>query len=411
MQANEFDEQIREKLEHAEFAYKPQQWETLARQLSIVEEPKKKRGFIWWAKQSSIAAAILLSAAVGIKWLAGDNKPSQTIAQNNPNITKPSVQAAPLYDSKINDQPTQLLAANTEQRQPASGTTTSYKKHTKAAAAIQGTKATYASTENPANTTTVATQLTEPTVTNGFSGTAIEPEATNQDVQPAAAEKKKKYIPNMADHIALAEPAKINTGKTAISFTGGVNYGSLNAGYMVGINAQKSVSKKVFIEGNMGIVNNNNVQYLASVKGSPSPTPPNNGFGSADAGGGKTSGLTEGATTMTTINPANLYYLQMTPSVGYNVYKGLSVSFGADFQQLLQNGTNEETASLALNTTSDAKYIPTFDVGVTGKTEYMLTKRLKAGIAYRNGINSILKSKQYLDRNYLQIQLKYTIIY
>lgn len=411
MQANEFDEQIRQKFEHAEFAYKPQQWDALARQLSIVQEEKKQRGFIWWMKLSGMAAAVILCASAGIKWFAGNDKQPPAIAQQAAQ-TKPTEQTAPVLEyNKTEEAPQQLLAANTTVK------ASNNKPFILSRKATLTKQKNNTSSATPANTD-VAQMNTTPIIAepanNGFTAATTDADVKQEEIQLAAAEKKKKYNQNIPDYIMLAEPAKINTGKTAISFTGGVNYGSLNAGYMVGINAQKSVSKKVFIEGNMGIVNNN-VQYVAANKSAISATPGTNGFNAADADPNNIK-TAEIQAAYVAPNPANLYYLQVTPSVGYNIYKGLSVSFGADFQQLLQNSAdndeNDGLASMAVNDRSERKYIPSFDIGVTGKTEYMLTKRLKAGIAYRNGVNSLLKNnKLYLDRNYLQVQLKYTIIY
>jgi hypothetical protein len=54
--------------------------------------------------------------------------------------------------------------------------------------------------------------------------------------------------------------------------------------------------------------------------------------------------------------------------------------------------------------------MPLFDVGVVGKTEYALTKHVKAAVAYRKGINNVLTPMdKYIDRDYLQVQVRYSI--
>ena len=49
-------------------------------------------------------------------------------------------------------------------------------------------------------------------------------------------------------------------------------------------------------------------------------------------------------------------------------------------------------------------------MGLTGKTEYAVTKKLKAGVLYREGINNLINGgEEYLDRRYLQVQLKFRV--
>jgi hypothetical protein len=103
----------------------------------------------------------------------------------------------------------------------------------------------------------------------------------------------------------------------------------------------------------------------------------------------------------------NLYYAQVSPSIGYKVIRKMSVALGPDFQQMLADN-RPAPSTVDRNVVQVA---PTFDVGFIGKTEYALTKKVRAGISYRKGINNVITpTDKYIDRDYLQFQLRYTIL-
>ena len=102
----------------------------------------------------------------------------------------------------------------------------------------------------------------------------------------------------------------------------------------------------------------------------------------------------------------NLYYAQITPSLGYKLMKRMSVGLGPDFQQMLVD--NRPAPSDVDRGT--LKEVPTFDVGFMGKTEYAVTRNIKAAVYYREGINNIITpTGKYIDRNYVQFQVKCAI--
>lgn len=79
---------------------------------------------------------------------------------------------------------------------------------------------------------------------------------------------------------------------------------------------------------------------------------------------------------------------------------------GPDFQKML---VDNRPATSTVDR-GNLQVAPTFDVGFIGKTEYALTQRVKAAVSYRKGINSVITtSNKYIDRDYLQFQMRCTI--
>jgi hypothetical protein len=102
----------------------------------------------------------------------------------------------------------------------------------------------------------------------------------------------------------------------------------------------------------------------------------------------------------------NLNYAQMSPSVGIKIIKRISIGAGPDFQQMI--GGNRPAASPLDH--GNIQEAPSFDVGMTAKTEYTVTKKIRAGVYYRKGINDLISpSDRYINRDYLQFQLKWVI--
>ena len=103
----------------------------------------------------------------------------------------------------------------------------------------------------------------------------------------------------------------------------------------------------------------------------------------------------------------NLYYAQLTPTLGYKATRSLSVGVGADVQRLLIN----QVLITETDNPADSRELPVYDMGLVGKTEYNLTKEIKASVFYRKGVNQALQgNNKILDRDYLQLQLKFNIL-
>ncbi|MGN6568463.1 MAG: hypothetical protein ACTHJ0_10945, partial [Flavipsychrobacter sp.] len=105
----------------------------------------------------------------------------------------------------------------------------------------------------------------------------------------------------------------------------------------------------------------------------------------------------------------NLYYAQVTPTLGYNIHKKISVGVGADVQRLLLNETSTNSSSDASQVST--REVPAFDLGLVGKAECALSSTIKAGVSYRQGMNNVIApNANYLDRNYVQVQLKFLLL-
>ena len=102
----------------------------------------------------------------------------------------------------------------------------------------------------------------------------------------------------------------------------------------------------------------------------------------------------------------NMYYAQITPSIGYQVAKRFSVGMGPDFQQALSD-TRPAASTLDRN---NVQVTPMFDMGVMGKAEFLLNNRIRAAFLYREGINNIVTPMdKYVERSYMQVQIKYSV--
>jgi len=99
----------------------------------------------------------------------------------------------------------------------------------------------------------------------------------------------------------------------------------------------------------------------------------------------------------------NMYYLQLTPTVGYHLSESFVLGAGADIQRLFQ-----DNASQTYIVEGDGvKAMPLMDYGVVAKTEYKVLRNVSAGLQYRLGMNNVIApDKDYTNRSYLQVQLK-----
>lgn len=363
MSINEFDRLLNEKFDQHEFAYNQAAWEQLSRQL-----PQNKghntAPFIW-IKITGIAAALAITVG-SVAWYYNheDEKP---LAVNTDNKHTQHIQLqVPRTPEKIESAP--------------KGRTTFPTSKSGSVHLISH------SSNRPQVTATVHNTAPQPlnnqiqTSSNEPIKAAIQPEQKEERYEKP--EIVRTTIPDENDSY-LFEPVKKNQSRTLFSLTGGMNYGSMNTGYMAGVNAKQKLGSKLFIEGDLAFVNNKasqsftqQQQQMAAVSKSPID-----------------------------YKDALLMYVQFNPTLGYQVMKNVSLGVGADIQKLVNDDNT------LVNVNDEVKTIPNTDVGLTGKTEVSLSPRLKAGILYREGINNLLKSSDdLLERRYLQVQLKFTVI-
>lgn len=187
--------------------------------------------------------------------------------------------------------------------------------------------------------------------------------------------------------------------KTALSVNGGMGFGSLSAGYTLGIGARQAIGKHFFVEGQISFLYNNQASDASNYPGPPTTPSRPSSF----------STNTVRTPSMTAV--PDFYYLQVNPSVGYRINKIIAVSVGADLQQRITNMSGDGTAIYTPAT--DPRIIPKLDFGLTGKTEFFLNRKMDVGILYRDGLNNLIQPAgvfPYLNRHYIQLRLKYNFL-
>jgi hypothetical protein len=418
MKANEFDKAIRHSYDQGDFEYNPAHWEEMVQQLN---EAESKKPSIAWLPLISYAASITLMVSIGAFLMRGNAPQDKLVAsegwtEHSMIFSQPSL-------------PQQEPGSQAEPR-PFAG----------AATPVAGTK----------KVVNMPQQVPVPEVAGNIA--VIIPNDA-QNVLKASAAMVAAPVP----HVAQKAPAYIDlsgpvyepmgdgrTGKTIISVTGGLNYGSANSGYAIGFTAYQKLADNLFFEGDIAFVNNvsgkkteltTEGSYAAAAAASQSLGGSNSGtLGGSNRTAARPSGAGADASSTNAAKPSsisptdpaipannivtpaqpqgnhyNLFYAQVTPTLGYNVFKNLSLSGGADVQRLLQD---EKLMTITAHE-ADAKYVPAYDFGFVGKTEYAISRELKATVYYRHGLNNAISggaAEKYIDRNYIQLQLKFSIL-
>jgi len=379
MKINEFDNLIKEKFEQTELAFNPANWERLTQELDTTPGSR----VINWRRSLGIAACLLLALGT-FAWIFTRDQKVDTVASVPENTTE---QPNKVHHQKAVPVPTTEIAA-----------TSNIIERTSAAPQKPANRQTEGGNTIPASIATASMETpvpasTPPTEQQPIAETITGDTKEHNDIsiQPAP---NKTYVSNepFRPEPVIAQQPK---GRTHLSITGGLNYGSLNTGYAAGINARQKLGRKVYIEGDLALVSNKSDQ-ASNV----TPTQYN-----AYAAG--TAGRSAVSNSLTQA-PSNFLYLQFNPSLGLQVHKKLSFSVGADLQRLLDHNNSVKTL---VYQSDDLKLIPGTDVGLTGKTEYNVSNRIRAGVLYREGINNFINgSDDYFDRRYLQVQLKFRVL-
>ncbi len=390
MKPREFDDLIRQKFDRSDFEYNPRSWDKLEDQLD--GRAKKRSILIWWLMPvAGVAASVALAMGISpVFYQSGEG-------------TNPGGELAQTHKTEY-VKPAQKAVAQTA---VVPTTTFEYNK------AIKKTRK-----------QVVKPQPEEPreekfainyhnAVKNMWNKAAInlldapgKPETKKQD-------KKKEVV--VEDAVATFKPEAVKApAKISIIISGGYSRGSQNSGYTAGATIRKAVNDKVFIEGDIAFTNSSIVQgmpyvnttrqYIDNGGGSSSGSKTTN----TESGGKPTSETKAVSGPIESRNVSySLSYAQITPSISVKVMKRLSIGAGPDFQRVLADNRPERDGT---DPTGSFKTAPIFDMGLMGKTEFSVTKNVKAGVAYRKGINNILTPMgKYLDRDYLQFQVKCAI--
>lgn len=387
MKPKEFDELIRQKFDQDDFAYNPRNWDQLAEQMD--GRARKRSAMMWWLMPiAGIAASVAM--AMGVTNILrqteiGQSGASTAFVQSG-NFEKPQI---------LQNEPATTLVATAETyTEPNNAPTNNQSQNTKKNKTTAAATKFAISYENAVGFT--------PSKKQGF---------VMKDIMIPKKEKKEVAVASEGyNTFKPQDDQPVKPAKTSIILSGGVNRGNQNSGYIVGATVRRMISDKVFIESDVAFASSNNTQ-------SKEVFVPTGTTGSATARVAARGTVTED--NKTTLIPApqgknvnqsesyNLYYAQVSPSIGYKVMKKMSVGVGPDFQQALADNRPATNENVSRNNIAVA---PLFDVGFIGKTEYSVTKKVKAGVLYRKGINNILTPMdKYIDRDYLQFQLKCTI--
>jgi len=394
MKPREFDELIRQKFDQNDFEYDSRNWERLADQLD--GRAKKHSMMMWWLMPlAGVAASVAL--AMGVPSLlrntgAAPKNANTEMVQAHKYQQVRSVQSVPVMENEV-----------------------------AGVAIVHSNQVAKAGSKPESNKVTNTIETFSINIDNAISNTRVAQKINiNLLASPdaIAVKDKKNTNPVNEGYHTFKPEAEENSkpAKVSIILSGGVNHGNQNSGYMAGATIRRMLNDKVYIESDVAFASSTNTQsteYLASsgsVGGNPS------GLAARPGAAARTTSV-ESSKPSTPIVPSsgtveeanqsyNLYYAQVTPSLGYQIIKRMSVGVGPDFQQMLV----DNRPALSTVDRNNIEVAPTFDIGLMGKTEYALTKKVKAAVCYRKGINNVLTPMdKYIDRDYLQFQVKCTI--
>ena len=365
MSAKEFDESLKSKLAEADFAFNPDDYAAMAQKLVIARRSNPSRRILLLLL--STAACIAFALAIpGIIRITENTANTVTIATTEKETIPSSVLENKATPKKENSSTNNLADI-----------TPKHSAKLKATRNLQNSL----SAQNPtANINSIvaapgANKTTQAAIADG----------------PGKNKNLAKDIPMAQNtfHLDVPLPTERENNynrKLNISLGGGVNYGSSSQGYAIAASARKNISNKLYVEGDLAYLNTTAHYTSTTSVGQPSTF--------------------AGFKPVTVNNLSTFNYLQLSPTMGYHLHKKLAVAVGPDFQRLLQSNATTATAS-----TSDGdKIAPDMDFGFIGKTEYAVYQRLKAGFLYREGMNNFLtNTNKYLERNYFQVQLKYSL--
>jgi hypothetical protein len=402
MKPREFDDLVRQKFDQNDFAYSPQNWDRLAEQM---DGRSKKRSMLMWLWMPAAGMAASVALALGVTSILRFGAPETgnggyaTTGKFVKHQTEQQVVAMIPYTPHIEETAPQKQikkAIKTAAPQPTekiAGNGIGLKLQN-----ILNSTAAVAATNDAAPQKTIAPDLRKDAV--------VTRRAINTFRQDAPVIKK---------------PINLS-----VIVSGGVCQGNRNSGYMAGATVRKMINDKVYVEGDVALASSDNTQatlYMdysgaggtgggGNLPGGTAAKPASAGkvtasekVTSSDDNGFVINNTPTGVAKVHDVS-YNLYYAQITPSIGYKIMKRMSIGMGPDFQKML---VDNRPATSEVDR-GNIQVAPTFDVGFIGKTEYALTQRVKAGISYRKGINGIITtSNKYIDRDYLQFQMRCTI--
>jgi hypothetical protein len=358
MGTNELDRLIVKNVGRISYEYDADDWEALSAQLAAARRKKRVMAFTYISSGIAASVAIFL---IGIVPMLSEKK-TPAVSYTSGLYIPP---ATPFAESSVSPQVPGAPAIG--QRNPATALLAS-PQH---AGPLSDTL--IYSVPNAVNNN-LAANISTPPVNKTIDTSGFEQKHqghTYQSLEPlqyAATENK-------PDHKGIN-----------ISVAGGVSYGTVNTGYVLGAVADRKLGNKFGLELTVAYVGN-----AAATDNSTYPSYPGSNV------------------YIPPVKPASvvtspLNYLQLTPMLDYSLSKKITLSAGADVQRLLQ----DHNVTVFYN--DNARVAPLIDLGMLLRVEYAVLPRLKAGVSYRLGTNNILSpGNHYLDRNYMQLQFRYKL--
>ncbi|KAA5533205.1 hypothetical protein F0919_11705 [Taibaiella lutea] len=405
-----FDTLLVAKLQEENFEYNPKSWNQLAEKLdNKVPESKPVMPFPLrkWGIAIGTAAAIVVAVGLAVKF----NNPDNKIETNNPAVVKntTSGQQVPEISQQQNEAQQNQPVTNPVPSQSMAQQSQSGQIHNSNILSNLPVANNQNAVLNPNNNQPVITvpenkaeAVQTPNAPVIVKAQTNEVNTINKEITaPAKQESNSGYIAqNQSNHswpvseYGTPAPSK---PKTNISFGGGVNYGNINTGYTAGISVKRKIGSDFFVDGTVAMMYNNNANNVAANNG-PSVNP------AGTAARPSSSSINSFSTPA--LDPIQkLYYVQMNPSFGYQIEDKIALSVGGDFQKMLNK--KDEIVQPDNNNT---KIFPTMDIGLTTKSEFIISPNLQAGLVYREGLNNLFKGDApYVNRRYVQVQFKYNI--
>jgi hypothetical protein len=406
MSKNEFDELLLKKLQEEELEYNQEHWEHLSQLLPPSLAPAANKGRKWFIATGIAAAAAFILAAVFYAKLMDKNKDAFPVQE--PVLAKNKAEEA---QSPATQNLVHTPSVTTQQNVPAPSL------HNNQTPVITGNSS-QANLKQPAvnpvtqppvvpqhiipeqqpKQETVAHQTPEEKAPVPPSPWNDKKENTNTVAHNKTERNSFPVYPNNFDNRQSGfTGAGSKNNRTSVSVGGGVNYGNLNTGYTVGVSARTKIAGNFFVDGAVAMMYNNNANNVVNYNG---------GANTVAKSFARPGGQLPASPS---VEPTqNLYYVQVNPSIGYQIDRNIAMSVGSDFQQMLSRTDGAEKVQLAAD---NAKIFPAFDVGLTTKSEFNITPNIQAGLMYREGLSNLLKNdgNQYVNRRYFQVQFKYNI--
>ena len=282
------------------------------------------------------------------------------------------------YVSRLHTSPPAILTPSVSKSLNASLPVTSYTRHYNASLIIPNKKQKYAAVDKVA--------YNDPSVAYNILPENILTRSGQKHIDTSGFEQKNRqhgYEEPMS--LLMEEGNKSDHKRINISVAGGPNYGTINTGYAIGAAVDKKLTNKFGLEVAVAYVGN-----TASTSGTQSLPP----F--------RPRGYFPSTTSPVVTSPLN--YLQFAPLANYSLFPKFTLSAGVDLQRLLQ------VHGVTVLYNDNTRVVPTMDLGMLLRTEYSMSPHIKAGLSYRFGANNLVSpGNNYLDRNYMQIQLKYKL--